>query len=879
MRKLDAAAHSQIVVETWGGRAAPLITAATSVIAKHRPLLGGHPFSSLMVSVDTAEDWERSEDPVPGAYLLVFGDFSGGRYVEWRQGETLARDVKDSILIISRWAWHCTAASEGKRIAIVGFAHPALPHASAEQQEDLRRLGFCLEAPAAAQWDAIDKPKALARYFDTVELDDRAAVLCAIWGVTSTEHDVEIVRAGSKYRAFRDGAGPSSPGLIRPSSRHQSPLGALGARLKAYAASEEIRWYWDAVDGSRLEMDTQNPLKESPFPEGAARKVRRLMCDFLGMDAEDAEVVEPGQCFHLALLRALAEQAGDLDVELLDFLVEGCPLGVEEPLTAPDGVLYPKDRTEVDELDPHSEENYPGVNVEANLQHLLDNYMEDAQLDMVGGPYDSEEELAAALGVLPKDVVYGALAVVDEAAGKKRTVHDGSSCGANGHIQQHISQKGSCPGPADVRHAMAVSASEGIELAAVVIDAAKAHRRCKVAKKDWRYMGARFPRPRSHGGPLGALYFFNKVGTYGFASAQFFWGRLAGMVQRLLLAVGLMDWAFTYVDDLLHLLEVGQVWPGACAVLLFLLALGFPISWKKLRIGRKVGWTGHVVDLELRLTRPAQDKLRQVTEFCETLVAGERVGPRVVLPGVARCRWLAQDAPHATPFLMPLHRWAAAIKGPSTPSALVSCAAEYFIMEMHAEPAKAGFFAPYGGEAATDAGADDAEATIGGWVSQSSPAVKAECRWFSLVIPRKLHPWVWSRGENPKRCIAALELLALIYLVRMIAEEKAPNMHLKVKGISDNKGNTHALMGCYNRKLPGAAVQMELSSCCARSQVWLEIDHAKRDFNKWADQLTHDGDVDGFSPHLRWDAAALGTEDFPVLSKLCSVSAGRGFEA
>ena len=74
----------------------------------------------------------------------------------------------------------------------------------------------------------------------------------------------------------------------------------------------------------------------------------------------------------------------------------------------------------------------------------------------------------------------------------------------------------------------------------------------------------------------------NTCGTYGVASAQFYWGRLVGLIHRVALNLfQLLAWLFTYVDDLYGLVPLCDLWAAGAAFILFLMAVGFPISWKK----------------------------------------------------------------------------------------------------------------------------------------------------------------------------------------------------------------------------------------------------------------------------------------------------------
>eukprot|EP00971_Amphidinium_carterae_P102538 2029840-Amphidinium_carterae.1 len=60
-------------------------------------------------------------------------------------------------------------------------------------------------------------------------------------------------------------------------------------------------------------------------------------------------------------------------------------------------------------------------------------------------------------------------------------------------------------------------------------------------------------------------------------------------------------------------------------------------------------------------------------------------------------------------------------------------------------------------------------------------------------------------------------------------------MALRFRGINDNQGVVFALLKQYSKKMPMAAVHMEMVATCIKHQVWPELQHAKRDFNRWAD--------------------------------------------
>ena len=81
---------------------------------------------------------------------------------------------------------------------------------------------------------------------------------------------------------------------------------------------------------------------------------------------------------------------------------------------------------------------------------------------------------------------------------------------------------------------------------------------------------------------LDGEWWINKVGTYGMASAQLYWGRMAAILLRLCyLIFPHTDWGFVFVDDFCWLLRTSTATQDTAQLLLFLAALGCPLSWHK----------------------------------------------------------------------------------------------------------------------------------------------------------------------------------------------------------------------------------------------------------------------------------------------------------
>lgn len=88
------------------------------------------------------------------------------------------------------------------------------------------------------------------------------------------------------------------------------------------------------------------------------------------------------------------------------------------------------------------------------------------------------------------------------------------------------------------------------------------------------------------------MVWLNKVGTFGVASAAFWWSRLMGLLGRHALHLLGNDWIFvlTFVDDL-HIAVGGQNrWLTVWRFLVAMEMVGTPFSYKKFRGGFSVDY-------------------------------------------------------------------------------------------------------------------------------------------------------------------------------------------------------------------------------------------------------------------------------------------------
>lgn len=296
----------------------------------------------------------------------------------------------------------------------------------------------------------------------------------------------------------------------------------------------------------------------------------------------DTLFVADGQPVALRLLHHLAAAAAlDAAAQLTCELVDGVNLGVDQELQVPPGVMCEKGG----DSDADSESEFPSlcaaqhsVSAKVYEAELIKDYMEDVGEGLALGPMGTEEAAAKCRCDI-KELCFGSTGII--AGGDKyRRIHSGKENGVNARIKANMWHRHQCPALADARHALAVERrlNPNVSIVALKADFKKAHKRVKVAPSDWKFQVA------SAAGEV----FVNECGVYGIASAQFWWGRLVGLICRLALQADLARWLFLFVDDLWALFQSNQVKQQAPALLLFLMVLGLPFSWRKLDFGAQM---------------------------------------------------------------------------------------------------------------------------------------------------------------------------------------------------------------------------------------------------------------------------------------------------
>ena len=364
---------------------------------------------------------------------------------------------------------------------------------------------------------------------------------------------------------------------------------------------------------------------------------------------------------------------------------------------------------------------------------------------------------------------------------------------------------------------------------------------------------------------LGDEWWINKVGTYGMASAQLCWGRLASALLRLLYHVyPMVDWGFVFVfvDDFCWLLRKSLAGPLTGAILLFLVAFGCPLSWKKTAIGLSNTWLGFIMTPHLQLVRMAPTKHELVMAVLDKMIDNQTFTKQELDSALGRLQWATNCCPLTKPFLQAFWQWKSAVKSSGRPNKLLRGFANLLHVLFEKDYHHPTPFAPQSSWwGASDASASDSgEAYVGGWISNQPQPEKNQVWWFHYQVKEDQHPWAF-KDRKPKPRIAALEMLGTLFLTMYLCKKSSSLrgpvlLHLA----SDNQGNVYGLLNDYTRKMPTAGLLMEIMFQLTATSCSLMPSHVKREFNQWADDLTHPS-FEGFDTSLE-----MGVE--PLLSEL-----------
>ena len=129
---------------------------------------------------------------------------------------------------------------------------------------------------------------------------------------------------------------------------------------------------------------------------------------------------------------------------------------------------------------------------------------------------------------------------------------------------------------------------------------------------------------------------------------------------------------------------------------------------------------------------------------------------------------------------------------------------------------------------------------------------KADVLWFQLWIDPTIHSWAFKDGDPTAR-IGALEMFGTLLLTSLLLRHQGSGtIRLPLNLVSDNQGNVFSLLTNRSKRFPASAILMQIVMLLYEVGTNLLPSHRGRDYNQWADELTHPNPK-GFNPRNNLD--------------------------
>ena len=290
------------------------------------------------------------------------------------------------------------------------------------------------------------------------------------------------------------------------------------------------------------------------------------------------------------LLQSLLDAAGDPEVSVGEFAcgVRGWPWGEIAPDSGSRKWRLPEQAGPSDYLEEHEDGALTWRQNYKSLEPLEDKVLAVLEDQLARGQFlkFTEEEaraqcpnlVVASLGAQKKDKPGGVVTA--------RVLFDGTN-GIQVNKRTSWRDQERAPIAADIKRLMRQKAAMGERTFALTADVAEAHRQVLVDPRDWHLLGSQVVA----GGDVNV----NTVGTFGVASACYYWSRVASAVGRLTkycTGSRATRWHMLVADDY-HLEAGGAEYRSALLVFFVLFAVvGVPLSWSTTAGGDVVSWVG-----------------------------------------------------------------------------------------------------------------------------------------------------------------------------------------------------------------------------------------------------------------------------------------------
>ena len=609
-------------------------------------------------------------------------------------------------------------------------------------------------------------------------------------------------------------------------------------------------------------------MSESPFAESDLDQLRKDWFGLLG--GADALSHRPlHQPFWLFAVEETLRLMGDEDVDIIskhqgDNYATGRRVGVGFTIQPAPLVFRQKKkakRYDDSEFRPLAE-NYPSADEAKAI--ISRQFAEEERLGCL-----SEKEAKRRFG---DKLRIASLAAIPKDEHTVRVLFDGThSVQVNNEIS--LLDRLEFPSPSELAHVMEHSQSQGYGVVlSIAADIMKAHRRFLHAPEDHGLLGCKADSTSD-------TVWINRVGTFGVACAALHFGRLAGLLFRMVMRILKNQPCFQllFADDLKLVVGGDTKHYDLWTMLLAWIMAGTPFSWRKFRGGIALDYVGFWTDYGRFRIGLSEKRAAWVIKTISELEASQyMMTGRAFAELLGRLGFAAQAVPWLRPLLGPLYVWESML----TPFMAARLPALVILtMKLLMERFSRGEFTsecwspqPSTAEAfRTDAKCETGRIVLGGWELRNDGDVKGS-RWFSLEIRPETAPWLFYKGLDVQRLSTTAELLATYAALHAFGHLR-PEVDCRltrsvalIAAGTDNLANEQLSRKRLTTKLPLGLLILQFFTKVWDNSLWVDVRWRPRNENVEADRLTN-SDFSDFSEANRVDFQ-YGHMDLRVLDRL-----------
>ena len=156
--------------------------------------------------------------------------------------------------------------------------------------------------------------------------------------------------------------------------------------------------------------------------------------------------------------------------------------------------------------------------------------------------------------------------------------------------------------------------------------------------------------------------------------------------------------------------------------------------------------------------------------------------------------------------------------------------------------------------------------------------LRCQAKWFAVELTPSNAPWAFIRDGNAQRCIASVELLGTLLLLKALGTTLSDGaLGVTIPAATDNQGNSAILARCFTTAWPSSAILAEIASTLIHHNAECDVSFVPRTSNQWSDDLANFR-LEGFAPEKRIELDLHDPGLFELLPVLLRLGSEMGLD-